>query len=631
MSFSQIFVSLALSFSLLTSAMPIATAQTRQIPLEDFFKNPKSVSWEISPDGQWLAYMAPYKNRLNVFVRPIDNDDPKRLTSVEERDIGGFFWKGSDRIIFLRDKGGNENFHLYSVERSGGEVKELTPFDEVTVQVIDDLEDHPTDMLIGLNKRVAQVFDVHRINTKTGEMEMVVENPGNYTSYQTDHEGVIRIANATDGVNNTMLYRETDSDDFKEVMTMNFKESVGVQFFDFDNDKVYAMSNRGRDKTALVTMDPETGEESEPLFQHERYDLSGASYSKKREVLTAAFYTGKKQQLHFFDEQSEERYNDLQRQLPGYEVMPTSMNDDETMAVVRTYSDRSRGSYYLYDFDSRELTKLADVSSWIDEDEMAEMQPIEFRARDGLLLEGYLTVPKGVDAKNLPVVVNPHGGPWARDSWGFNPQVQFLANRGYAVLQVNFRGSTGYGRAFWEKSFNQWGLDMQDDITWGVYHLIEEGIADPDRVAIYGASYGGYATLAGVTYTPELYRCGIDYVGVSNLFTFMETIPPYWKPLLDMMYEMVGDPNDPDLKARLRATSPVFQANMIRCPMLVAQGANDPRVNIDESDQIVDALKNNDIPVEYIVKEDEGHGFRNEENRFEFYRAMEAFLEKHME
>ena len=285
----------------------------------------------------------------------------------------------------------------------------------------------------------------------------------------------------------------------------------------------------------------------------------------------------------------------------------------------------------LYNVKEDKLTKVADVAPWIKEDEMVPMNPITYTSRDGLTIEGYLTLPKGYTmetAKNLPVVVNPHGGPWARDTWGYNPEVQFLAERGYAVLQMNFRGSTGYGRKFTELGYKQWGQTMQDDITDGVKWLIDKGIADPKRIAIYGGSYGGYATLAGVTFTPDLYACAIDYVGISNLLTFMQTIPPYWKPLLDMMYEMVGDPVKD--KEMMEKYSPVFHVDKIKAPLFVAQGANDPRVNKAESDQMVEALKKRGIEVEYMVKDNEGHGFHNEENKFDFYRAMDKFLSNHL-
>jgi dipeptidyl aminopeptidase/acylaminoacyl peptidase len=304
------------------------------------------------------------------------------------------------------------------------------------------------------------------------------------------------------------------------------------------------------------------------------------------------------------------------------------MSRDETKVLIRTYSDRSLGAYYYLNRTSNEFQKLADVSPWLNEEDLAEMKPITYTSRDGLTIHGYLTLPRGLKPKKLPVVVNPHGGPWGRDVWGFDPEVQFLANRGYAVLQMNFRTSTGYGRKFWEAGFKQWGLAIQDDISDGVKWLIDQGIADSKKVGVYGGSFGGYATLAGVTFTPDLYACGVDYVGISNLFTLINSIPPYWEPMREMFYEMIGHPEkDKELYKKI---SPIFHADMIKVPLLVAQGANDPRVNKQESDQIVEALKKRGIEVSYMVKDNEGHGFMNEENRFDFYRAMEEFLGKHL-
>jgi dipeptidyl aminopeptidase/acylaminoacyl peptidase len=459
-------------------------------------------------------------------------------------------------------------------------------------------------------------------------MTMLAENPGNIMGWMTDHDGQLRLAITSDGVNNTILYRDTEEEDFRPVLTTSFKETVSPVIFTFDNQMVYAFSNLGRDKTALVKFDVANGKEAEVLFETDEADIDGLNYSRKDKKLLAVTWTTDKDTTHFFDAEAESIYNELKAKLPDYEVSVGSHNKAEDMYMIRTYSDRTRGAYHLYNKNTKELTKLAELSPWLNEEHLCEMQPISYTSRDGLTIQGYLTLPLGYEPKNLPVVVNPHGGPWARDYWGFNPEVQFLANNGYAVLQMNFRGSTGFGREFWEASFKQWGRTMQDDITDGVNWLIEQGIADPKRVAIYGGSYGGYATLAGLTLTPDLYAAGVDYVGVSNLFTFMNTIPPYWKPMLDMLYEMVGNPETDSLW--LAEVSPVFHVDKIQAPLFVAQGANDPRVNKAESDQIVDALEERGIDVEYMVKDNEGHGFRNEENRFDFYRAMITFLDKHL-
>lgn len=606
--------------------------KAKQIPLEDFFKNPDKSGYQISPNGDYYSYMAPYKNRMNIFIQKRGETESIQLTSEIDRDIAGYFWPNNEQIVFLKDTGGDENFRLYGVNIDGTNPISYTEFEGVRSQIIDDLPEQKDFVIIGLNKRNPQVFDPYRLNLKTGEMEMIAENPGNIQGWMLDHDGKLRIALAiVDGINQSVLYRATEKDEWKTILTTNFKEGFSPEFFTFDNKNIIGTSNLGRDKSAVVEFDPETGQEVKMLYKNDDYDVSFVSYSKKRKVITAASYTGWKRERHFFDKETEIMFNNLEKLLPGYELGISASNDEEDIFIVRTYSDKSLGAYYIYDKNKNEVEKIVEVSPWLDENEMANMLPITYNSRDGLKIHGYLTLPKGYtmeNAQNLPVVINPHGGPWARDNWGFNPEIQFLANRGYAVLQMNFRGSTGYGRQFWEASFKKWGLEMQDDITDGTNWLIEKGIADPEKIAIYGGSYGGYATLMGLVKEPELYTAGVDYVGVSNMFTFMQTIPPYWKPMLDMMYEMVGDPKADSLM--LREVSPVFQVDKIKAALFIAQGANDPRVNVDESNQMVAAMKEKGVNVEYLVKDNEGHGFRNEENRFDFYRSMEAFLNKQL-
>ena len=607
-------------------------AGNTMIPLKDFFRNPEMSSFSLSPDGKHISYMKPWEegNRMmNVYVRPIDSNDEIRITDASKRSLYGYFWINDNRIAYVQDKGGDENIHIYAVDIDGKNNIDLTPFENIQARITDDLEDDPNFMLVALNKRNPQIHDVYRLNVNNGDMDMIAENPGNISGWGTDHDGKLRIATTSDGVNTGLLYRENEEDDFKSILTTNFKESVSPLFFTFDNKELYVSSNRGRDKSAIFKFDLETAKEGELIFEHDEVDVYGLMSSKKRKVITGVSYTTDKRQIHFFDKWRENLQSTLESQLKGVEVAISGLSKDETKAIVVTYSDRSRGTYYYYDIENDNLTKLADLSPWLNEDDMAFMKPIKYKSRDGLTIPGYLTLPLDYKkGEKLPVVINPHGGPWARDNWGFNPEIQFLANRGYAVLQMNFRGSVGYGREFWEISFKQWGKTMQDDITDGVNWLIEEGIADPDRIAIYGASYGGYATLAGLTFTPDIYACGVDYVGVSNIFTLLETLPPYWELGRQMMYEMIGNPDTE--KELLEAASPLFHIDKIKAPLLVAQGANDPRVKQAESDQIVDALKAKGIDVPYILKEDEGHGFYNEENQFDFYQEMEKFLNKHL-
>jgi len=604
-----------------------APARTAEIPLRDFFRNPERSGFDLSQDGKYLSWLAPYRNRLNVFIRPLAGGRARRVTSETARDLAGYFWKG-DRILYEKDFGGDENFHLVSVGLDGRGLKDLTPGAKVNAQVVDDLPDDDRHLLVSHNRRDPEVFDVFRIDVRTGEEHLVARNPGNITGWLTDHAGRLRVAVATDGVSTSLLFRDRESDPFRTLLTTSFKETVAPLFFTFDNRSLYVASNRGRDKTAIFEFDPATAKEGRLLFEHPEVDVDGLNYSRKRKVLTTIRFTTWKEQRVFLDPETQAMFKTVGDRLPGYELAFTAETKAEDKFIVAAYNDRTQGRRYLFDRASGKLTFLAEVTPWLKEQDLAEMKPVSYTSRDGLTINGYLTLPRGVAPERLPVVVNPHGGPWARDDWGYNSEAQFLASRGYAVFQPNFRGSTGYGRKFWEASFKQWGRSMQDDVTDGVQWLVRQGIADPGRIAIYGGSYGGYATLAGVVYTPDLYAAAVDYVGVSNLFTFMQTIPPYWKPYLEMMHEMVGDP-DKD-RELLAAASPALHVDRIRTPLFIAQGANDPRVNKAESDQVVAALKQRGVAVEYLVKADEGHGFQNEENRLEFYGAMERFLALHL-
>jgi len=598
------------------------------IPLEDFFRKPDKITLRLSPDGSHLAWLAPFERRLNVFVRDLQSGETRRVTEATERDIGGYTWASDERLVFVQDSGGDENFHLYAVGKDGSNPLDLTPFDGVKCGIVDELKENDDQILIQMNRRDPEVFDVFRLDLHSGAMELAAENPGNVQSWHTDHEGRLRLAVTTDGVNSSLLHRSDEGEPWRTVATYSYKEMARPCIFTFDNRALCVSSNLGRDRYAIFEYDLDSGEPGRLIFEHDEVDVARVLYSRKRKLLTGVAFETDRLQMAFFDEQRRELQEFLDESLPGRDNLLVSYSRDETRYVVHSASDRTLGGYYLLETEPMKLSPLFEISPWLDETKMASMEPVAFTSRDGLAIRGYLTLPPGLEPSGLPLVVNPHGGPWARDSWGFNPEVQFLANRGHAVLQINFRSSAGFGRKFLEAGFGRWGLEMQDDITDGVRWAISCGIADPERVAIYGGSYGGYATLSGLTVTPELYACGISYVGVSNLFTWIESIPPYWKPYLEMLYEMVGHPRTD--AERLRRTSPFFNVDKIRAPLLVAQGANDPRVTKRESDQIVQALRDRGVPVEYMVKENEGHGFQNEENRFDFYRVMERFLEAHL-
>jgi len=599
------------------------------IPLEDFFRKPQRVQPRLAPSGRHLAWLEPWERRLNLVVQDLASGRTTRVTAATERDLAGYLWASDERLVYLMDRGGDENFRLHAVGRDGADAVDLTPFEGVQCGLVDDLEDEDDAILFQMNRRDPQVFDVYRIDVRTGEMRLAAENPGNVQSWHTDHAGRLRAAVTTDGVNTSILYRDTESEPWRSVATYDFKEYARPLLFAFDReDALVVSSNVGRDTAAIYEYDARAGRTTRLVYEHPQVDVGHVLYSRRRRCLTGAVYESERVGYHFLDPTRAQIQTLLDERLPGRENTVVSQSRDECWFVVHSGSDRTLGGYWLLDASRRELTPICDLSPWLPEDRMAPMEPVRFAARDGLPLRGYLTLPATGERRGLPLVLHPHGGPWARDSWGFHPEAQFLASRGLAVLQVNFRGSAGFGRSFLEAGFRQWGLAMQDDLTDAVRWAVDQGIADPRRVAIYGGSYGGYAALAGLVGTPELYACGVSYVGVSNLFTWFEAIPPYWRPYLEMLHEMVGHP-ERDVE-RLRATSPCFHAERIRVPLLVAQGANDPRVRKQESDQIVEALRGRGLPVEYLVKDDEGHGFHNEENQFEFYRALERFLLRHL-
>ncbi len=595
---------------------------------QEFFKIPGSVGYSITKDGKYLIYAAPWENRLNLFKKNIETGEITQITKLKDRGIANYFVKGNT-ILYLRDFGGDENYHIFKADEKGNEI-DLTPFEKTMAQPLDLLDEAKIDneILIQMNKDNKQVFSVYKLNVLTGELTKIIDNNGQFTGFMTDNLGKVRIAAFNDGVKTGYYYRDSEDEEFKPAASYNFPESISPMMFDQDNKSVYALSNINRNTSALVKIDPATGKEKELIFKNDKVDISGISYGTKPGTLGAVYYYTDKINLVFLNDELKQIYEESQKALnTNAHISINNYSEDLSKVLITSKSDVNRGVTYLFDRSKAKLEKLTDVNT-VNTADMAEMLPISYKSRDGLVIHGYLTVPKNVKPYNLPVIVNPHGGPWARDYWGYYPEVQYLANRGYAVLQINFRGSTGYGKQFMSAGFKQWGLKMQNDITDGVEWLKSIGLANPEKIGIYGASYGGYATLAGVAFTPDLYAAAVDYVGVSNLFTFLNTIPPYWESMREQLNLMVGHPEVD--KEQFEATSPVFHADKIKTPLLIAQGANDPRVNKDESDQMVKALKDRGIEVEYIVKENEGHGFANFENQLEFYGKMEKFFAEHL-
>lgn len=624
----------SLLFNKVVSPRSTEPLSGNQISLEHFFKTPERTDFKVSWSGKYLSSLRSWNGRLNLFVQKLSEErtpvgDIKQLTFISDRSINSYCWKRDNIIIYSKDFSGDENFHLYAIDLTTGNERDLTPFCDSKNEIFDTL-DNVSDMeiLISSNHREKTNFDIYRVNVLTGNMHMVCKNTSSFWGAHSDHNGTVRIAIMHEGKKSKLLSRNSDYEDFKSILEYSYTDSINPIEFTADNRYLYATSNIGRDKKAIVLLDPESGKEIKECFAHQSVDVEGYRFSPKRKILTAAVYTTSHQNFYFFDKESATRIGKIKSLFGNKHVSTNSANKDENLFVYILSDDKGR-SFYLYDDINNKFTLLYDTAQLLPRHKLASMKPIQYVSRDGLTIHGYLTLPKYSDGKKPPLVVYPHGGPYnIRDVWNYNATVQFLANRGYAVLQVNYRGSGGYGKTFYEKSFKQWGRAMQDDITDGVLWAIQEGIADKDRIAILGGSYGGYAALAGVTFTPELYACGVDIVGPSNIFTFYDTMATYWSPVKQLWIDRIGDPiADKEL---LHAISPVFHVDKIKVPLLVAQGAKDPRVNVNESNQIVAALRKRGVDVEYIVKENEGHGFANAENRLELFSAIEIFFDKHL-
>ena len=601
-----------------------------KIPIEDFFRKPQQSGYQLSPDGKHYMFRAPINGINNIFIQEIGESEPIQLTYSTERDIMHIYWSNENAILYRQDTEGDENYKLYYLNVESKKIKCLTDYENSNTSIIDLYSKQPNEIIIGLNKRDIECSDVYRLNILTGQLRLIAQNPGNVRRWMVDNNGVVRIAYAGD-----VLYRKDDKSKFKKLVENEGEDDTFIiHYFTPDNKNVYAYSNISRDKIAIVEYDLDSNKEVRVLFEDPIYDAFGDDerdyfeYSASKQNLIYALYTAEKRTLHFFDEDMEKIYNKLKEIIGDYEIQFTSISDDFKTFLFYASSDRSEGTTYLYDHTNDELQLISKATPWLDENEMAEMKPIQYTSRDGLTIHGYLTIPKGMEAKNLPVIVNPHAGPQWRNSWGFNEFVQFLANRGYAVLQVNFRGSEGYGKKFMQAGFRQWGLKMQDDITDGVTWLIEDGIADKSRIAILGWSFGGYATLAGVTFNPDLYACGIDFWGPSNKFTAYNAFPPQWKPYMAEIHRRWFNPSVDSLQ--MHQTSPVFHTENIKAPVFIAQSANDRRVRLQQSEQMVEELKKYDKEYEYVLLQGEGHALTNEKKIIELMTKVEIFLAKHI-
>jgi dipeptidyl aminopeptidase/acylaminoacyl peptidase len=612
------------------------------IDREIFFGDPEIAGGQISPDGRFISFLRPLDGVQNVWVKGRDEpfDAARPVTADTIRPVRGYFWSQDSRyVLYAQDRDGDENFRVYAVDprappapgSPAPPVRDLTPFQGIQARIVSVPEAAPDQILVAINDRDPRVHDVYRIDIRTGERELVLRNDENVVQWQADLRGNLRL-----GVRQTQdggwEILRLDPDGLTPVYSCSWEEACGPVRFHHDGRRAYMVTNRGVDLTRLILFDPATGEEelvdSDPQGE---VDFSGAAFSRATRELLATYYVGDRLRIYPRDDQFATDLERVRAAVPDGDIYFGSRTRDDRLQLVSVTSDVDPGATYLYDRETGRVERLYRPYPDLPTEHLARTQPVRYAARDGVVIPAYLTIPRNVEPRNLPVVIMPHGGPWARDTWGYDATAQFLANRGYAVLQPNFRGSTGFGKRFLNLGNEEWGTGtMQHDITDGVRWLIDQGIADPDRIGIHGGSYGGYATLAGVTFTPELYAAGIPYVAPSNLITLIESFPPYWEPVIRIWHLRVGNPNDPAQRERLVQQSPLFSVERIQVPLLVVHGANDPRVVQNESDQIVVALRDRGVRVDYLVAPDEGHGFARPENRLALAAEMERFLAEHL-
>ncbi len=607
-----------------------ADTVTALIPRTVLFGNPVKTSPRVSPDGTRMAYLAPVENVLNVWVGTVGKRDYQPVTSDTVRGIRSYFWAEDNKhILYIQDVGGNENWRLYATNLETRETRDLTPFDDVQVQVVATDKHFPDELLIALNKENPQLHDVYHLALPGGELRLVAKNPGNVAAWYADADLTVRGALAMmPDAGRELLIRDDENAEWRSIVTWSPDDAENSFPISFSRDgqSLYMVDARDANAGRLVKLELAAGAIS-IIAEDAQYDVSDVLVHPDTYEMQAVAFTRDRTDWIVLDEAISADFAAIGQMHRG-DFSVISRDDADSTWLVAFTLDNGPVPFYAYDRATQQATYLFDNQPALNDYTLATIEPVSFTARDGLVVHGYLTLPPGQQARNLPLVLDVHGGPWARDAWGYAPEAQWFANRGYACLQVNYRGSTGYGKQFLNAGDREWAGKMHDDLIDGVNWAIERGIADAKRVAIYGGSYGGYAALVGATFTPDAFCCAVDIVGPSNLVTLIKTIPPYWAPLIGIFHRRVGNPDtEPEF---LQSRSPLYKVDQIKIPMLIAQGANDPRVKQAEAEQVVAAMQSKGIDYEYMLFPDEGHGFARPENRLKFYAAAERFLAKHL-
>lgn len=611
-------------------AAPVAAAEPSPLIGRDIlFGNPERTSPHLSPDGKRLAWLAPdKKNVLQVWVKTVGGSDDKMITADKKRGIRAYFWAEDDRtLMYIQDADGDENWHVYGVDLAAGTVRDYTPIQGVQARLEDVNVKHPDTILVAMNARKKELHDVYRCDLRTGALTLDTENPGDVSGWITDANMQVRGAQvATPDGGTELRVRDSVKSPWRTLLKASMEENVEFVGFTPDGKAAILQTSLGSDTTRLVEHDLKTGKEK-LLAKRDDVDVGNVMINEYTHKVEAVSFDHGRREWQAIDPSLKDDFVALAKVLDADFNVISHDRADKTWLVGYT-QDRGPIKFYTWDRAAKKATFMFSHQPKLEGLKLAEMKAYTIDARDGLKLPIYVTLPVGVAAKSLPMVLLVHGGPWGRDHWGYNPTVQWLANRGYAVVQVNFRASTGYGKKFLHAGDKQWGKTMHDDLLDAVAWSVKQGFADPKRVAIMGGSYGGYAALAGAAFSSDVFKCAVDIVGPSNLFTLLKTIPPYWKPIVSMFYTRMGDPEKD--KELLRAASPLFSADKIKIPMLIGQGANDPRVNQAESEQIVAALEKNGQHAVYVVYTDEGHGFARPENRIDFNARAEKFLSEQL-
>lgn len=611
------------------------------IDREIFFGDPEISAAHLSPDGKFISFLRPFEGNRNIWIKERNQsfEEAKPLTAETDRPISSYFWSRDGKyLLFVKDQNGDENFNIYALNPREGESSRLPKVRNITAKeniraIIFHICRRDSDLIyIGLNDRDPSWHDLYSLRISTGKLDKIKENHNRFTNWIFDYRDQLRLAGRSREDGTGELWRLDADREFK-LLEWSPLDSVYPVAFHKDNNSLYLVSNVGEDVdlSGLFLMDVENGEmvlvEKDP---EEKVDFGSIFISDRSKEVVSTSYIDERTRRYFKKSEFEEKYRGLKEKLGDKEVALFSPTLDEKWWLVSAYGDTDPGTIYLYNWEEDQLTFQYLIRPEVPREHLSKMHHITYPSSDGLIIPAYLTIPKGFGDKNLPLLVMPHGGPWVRDYWGYNNYAQFFANRGYAVLSPNFRISTGYGKAFLNAGNQEWGDKMQDDLSWGVKYLVEKGIVDESRVGIFGGSYGGYATLAGLAFTPEIYACGVSFVGPSNLITLLNSIPPYWESARKMFHLRMGDPTTPEGKAKLERQSPLNSADKIKAPLMVVQGQNDPRVKKAESDQIVKALKKRGFPVVYLNAADEGHGFVRPINNRAFIAEMEKFLATHL-